>query len=298
MAEVAPEGGEFTPAQGELGAEHLAGIRRDHVHHPAERVRPIERRARASRHLDPVEVPERHREPVPLLGAEERDRQVPPIQQHQNAAIQRRIEPTGVDVIVVDPALDHVHAWEALECNAGLAGERRCLEDSGSDDGDGGGSLNHSLRRAGGGLDRELAQRNGRPQHRGVDRHGLVGRGCHLLVHRPIPQPAELDHLRSDRHPLEGEPAGGVGGGPEVGAAHQDGDSKQRDPVLGPRDGAGDAAGGLGSGRRGESQAGGAEAEEYQGRVSAQPAVPTRATHGGSSRFGGASQHYALFLPT
>ena len=116
--------------------------------HTAEGVRTVERRAGAPHHLHFAQLVGRLRHAVPLLGSEERDREVAAVLQGEDPAVERGIESTGIHVEVVDSALHDVYARHARQRHRRLAGYRDVLQHLLRHHRDGGWGLGDPLRAA------------------------------------------------------------------------------------------------------------------------------------------------------
>src|SRR5919112_4382674 len=105
MADVASERLQLATRQAHLRSKHFARSGCGDIDDPAERVRSIESGTRTPHHFEPAHVLEWLRQAVPLLRTKERDRQVPPILEHQNPAVQGGVEAASIDVEIVTAVL-------------------------------------------------------------------------------------------------------------------------------------------------------------------------------------------------
>ena len=229
---------------------------------PLKALAPYSAEPGAAHHLHLAQVLERLGHAVPLLRAEERDREVPAVLQHQHAAVERRVEAPGVDVEIVDAALHDVHAGHRLQCHRRLTGDRDALEHFGRHDRDGRRRLHDPLGRAGRAFDHDLAERDGHRLEARVGGYGAPRLDGHVHLGRTVAEPAEDDPLWPGRDPPQRVLAVRSGDGALAGVLDRDRDAAQGGAFDGAGHRAGDGAGLLGKGDRCE----GNEQEERAGK--------------------------------
>ena len=106
---------QFPAGQPDVEALAVARLLGGQVEHAARRVGPVQRRAGTAHQLRACQVVEWKGDGRPLLRPEERQRRIAAVDQRDHPAVQRAVEASHVEVVVVDSTLSHLCPGGELE---------------------------------------------------------------------------------------------------------------------------------------------------------------------------------------